>query len=303
MEMSIFQVWRYSRIWVCSGSPTATIRTENCWCSAGYHWRRKNWCATLKRAVRYYEDGGVVLWRGWCGTLKMVVWNFEDGGVVLWRGWCVTMKMVVWYFEEGGVLLEDGGVVLWRGRCGTLKRAVWYFKWVVLYSEEGGVVLLRVWCFEELGVVLWRGWCSTFKRVLSCFVWRKCISVFDNTAENICSYSDFNICFRFLTRFCTNNTINASFFYNPDSSTVHGKVPFGVAALCHQHQCPCVLIGGSVSLNIDQTMPGVTSVFSICNGPMSLLQAIDEAPTLIEHVAGQIVSLFLSGGNQHIHHV
>ena len=67
--------------------------------------------------VWYFEEGGVVLWRGWCATLKMVVWYFEEGGVVLWRGWCGTSKRVVWHFEEGGV-------VLWRGWCATLKMVV-----------------------------------------------------------------------------------------------------------------------------------------------------------------------------------
>ena len=39
-----------------------------------------------KRVVWYFEEGGVVLWRGWSGTLKRVVRYFEEGGVVLWRG-------------------------------------------------------------------------------------------------------------------------------------------------------------------------------------------------------------------------
>ena len=67
-------------------------------------WR--GWHGTLKRAVWYFEDGGMALWRGWYGT-------FEEGGVVLWRWWYGTLKRVVWYFEEGGV-------VLWRGWCGTI---------------------------------------------------------------------------------------------------------------------------------------------------------------------------------------
>ena len=37
----------------------------------------------MKRAVWYFEEGGVVLLRGWCGTLKMVMRYFEEGGVVL----------------------------------------------------------------------------------------------------------------------------------------------------------------------------------------------------------------------------
>ena len=38
-------------------------------------------------------------------TLNRVVWYFEEGGVVLYRGWCGTLKRVMWYFEEGGVVL------------------------------------------------------------------------------------------------------------------------------------------------------------------------------------------------------
>ena len=35
---------------------------------------------------------------GWAknGSLKRVVWYFEEGGVVLWRGWCGTLKRAVW---------------------------------------------------------------------------------------------------------------------------------------------------------------------------------------------------------------
>ena len=100
----------------------------------------------------YFEEGGVVLWRGWCSTLKRVVWYFEEGGVVLWRGWCGTLKRVVWFFEEGDV-------VLWRWWCGTLKRVVWYFEegGVVLWIEWCGTLKRVVWYFEEDGVVLWRG--------------------------------------------------------------------------------------------------------------------------------------------------
>ena len=70
-----------------------------------------------KHDAWYFEESGVVLWRGWCGTLKRVVWYFEEGCVVLWRRWHGTLRRVVWYFEEGSL-------VLWGGWCGTLKRVV-----------------------------------------------------------------------------------------------------------------------------------------------------------------------------------
>ena len=59
----------------------------------------------MKRAMWYFEEGGVVLRRWWCGTLKR--WC-----VVLRRWWCGTLKRVVWYLdEEGGVVFLRGGVV------------------------------------------------------------------------------------------------------------------------------------------------------------------------------------------------
>ena len=93
--------------------------------------------------MRYFDEGGAVLWRWWCGTLTRVVRYFEDGVVVFWRWWCATSKMVVWFFEEGDVVqkmvvcyFEDGGVLLWRGCCGFSKMVVWFF-------EEGDGVLDR----------------------------------------------------------------------------------------------------------------------------------------------------------------
>ena len=49
----------------------------------------------FKRVVWYFEEGGVVLWRGCYGTLKRVMWYFEEGGMVFWRGWCGTLKRVL----------------------------------------------------------------------------------------------------------------------------------------------------------------------------------------------------------------
>ena len=81
------------------------------WIYIRYVTYNKERCGTLKRAVWYFknggvilEEGGVILWRGWCDTLKRVMWYFGDGGVVLWRGWCATLKRVVWYFKEGDVV-------------------------------------------------------------------------------------------------------------------------------------------------------------------------------------------------------
>ena len=67
---------------------------------------RGNWengidIVTLKRVLCYFEEGGVVLWRGWCGTLKRAVWYFEVGSVLLWRGWCCDNSMLLEGVENG----------------------------------------------------------------------------------------------------------------------------------------------------------------------------------------------------------
>ena len=43
------------------------------------------------------DDDGMLFCRGLCGTLKRVVRFFEEG--------CGTLKRVMWYFEEGDVVL------------------------------------------------------------------------------------------------------------------------------------------------------------------------------------------------------
>ena len=42
----------------------------------------------------YFEEGAVLLGRGWYRTLKRAVWYFKEGGVL-------RLKRVVCYFEEG----------------------------------------------------------------------------------------------------------------------------------------------------------------------------------------------------------
>ena len=73
----------------------------------------------LMSIVWYFEEGGVILWRGWSG-----IWRGQCGirsgrGVVLWRG-----LRVVCYFEEGGVILWRGWCGTWRGWCGTFSQVL-----------------------------------------------------------------------------------------------------------------------------------------------------------------------------------
>ena len=37
----------------------------------------------METNLRYFEEGGMVLWRGWYGTLKRVMWYFGEGGMVM----------------------------------------------------------------------------------------------------------------------------------------------------------------------------------------------------------------------------
>ena len=63
------------------------------------------------RAVWYFEEGGVVLWRGLCGTLKRVVWCFKEGGMVLCWLW-VYQILDAWAKPTLGPTQEQFSVVV-----------------------------------------------------------------------------------------------------------------------------------------------------------------------------------------------
>lgn len=71
-----------------------------------------------------------------------------------------------------------------------------------------------------------------------------------------------------------------------DAQTLHGKVVAGVAGLAKHHNKPLLAFCGSKATNTpDLLTAGITSVFSILPGPMSLNAAVEGAAGLLEDLA------------------
>lgn len=67
-----------------------------------------------------------------------------------------------------------------------------------------------------------------------------------------------------------------------DGQTLHGKTISGIAKMAKEHGVPVIVITGKVDGNIDGLYAlGVTSIYSIVNGPMDLTAAVKNAPFLI----------------------
>jgi glycerate kinase len=79
-----------------------------------------------------------------------------------------------------------------------------------------------------------------------------------------------------------------------DSQTASGKAVLGVTRLASRHGVPVVVLAGRVEKGVDRLYSeGVTSVFSICPGPMPLSQALEEAEELIRDTAERVLRLFM----------
>lgn len=82
-----------------------------------------------------------------------------------------------------------------------------------------------------------------------------------------------------------------------DSSTLSGKVPYGVAQLAKKHQKPVLLFTGTIGNGSDKLYDaGITSIIPIVNKPMALEEAIPNTPQLLSEAAERtflIIKAFL----------
>ena len=127
--------------------------------------------------VWYFEEGGMVLWRGWYGTLKRVMWYFEEGGMVLWKGWCGTLKRVMWYFFvlKLNVIFHCYIFSVFGEVIPTITRVACLFTsptWLATYLvfsvfswTSTSTPSIYHYCIEYY-VVLWRGRYCILKRVM-----------------------------------------------------------------------------------------------------------------------------------------
>ena len=81
-----------------------------------------------------------------------------------------------------------------------------------------------------------------------------------------------------------------------DGTSAHGKVIVGAARLASQFQVPTIAIGGRLGAGANAVLDsGIAAIFSLCDGPISLDEAIQSAAELLESATEQVVRLFLAG--------
>jgi glycerate kinase len=81
-----------------------------------------------------------------------------------------------------------------------------------------------------------------------------------------------------------------------DYQTQFGKTPFGVAQIAKSYNKPVVVLAGTVGEDAEVLLKlGISALFSISNGPMSLEESITRAPVLLKSAASQVMRLVMMG--------
>ncbi len=86
-----------------------------------------------------------------------------------------------------------------------------------------------------------------------------------------------------------------------DAQTLHGKTPAGVARIAHKLGVPVVALAGSLGEGYEALHNiGITAAFSLAGGPMSLAEAVRQAPTLLAQRACDATRLWLAAGKRRL---
>lgn len=81
-----------------------------------------------------------------------------------------------------------------------------------------------------------------------------------------------------------------------DAQTQSGKAPAGVAALAGRHGVPAIAIAGALEPGYETLHDeGLDAAFSLCNGPMTLGEALRNAAALLEATAFAVIRVWNAG--------
>jgi len=86
-----------------------------------------------------------------------------------------------------------------------------------------------------------------------------------------------------------------------DEQTCHGKAPAVVAARARALGIPCLAVAGSLGPGTDSLRAtGIDAAFSLCPGPVSPGQAMQNASDYLSNVTEQVLRCFLAGYNSRL---
>ena len=84
-----------------------------------------------------------------------------------------------------------------------------------------------------------------------------------------------------------------------DAQSAFGKTAVGVGRLAHSLHCPVLALAGSIAPGAEAVLAqGIDAYFSICDSPLTLDQAINQAGALLERATEQAVRAFLAGRHE-----
>jgi glycerate kinase len=76
-----------------------------------------------------------------------------------------------------------------------------------------------------------------------------------------------------------------------------GKVPLGVGRIAKKNGVPVLCLSGSIGDGVEALYgQGISSILSIIDSPLSLTQAMAEAPDLLVRCTERAVRLFMAAG-------
>jgi glycerate kinase len=79
-----------------------------------------------------------------------------------------------------------------------------------------------------------------------------------------------------------------------DGQSVQGKVLYGIGTRAKEKNVPVIAIGGAVRSDSEALLNhGITAMFSIANGPMTLDYAMENGCELIEQITKNVMRVFL----------
>jgi glycerate kinase len=81
-----------------------------------------------------------------------------------------------------------------------------------------------------------------------------------------------------------------------DSQSLAGKTAIGVARLCKELHVPCIALVGAIAEGADAVLrEGVSAYFAICDKPMTLDDALHDAPRLLTNSAANVLLTIACG--------